>query len=98
MGVDRAGKTISRFPTKAVLTVEGAPETARLTFPLKPFTGVTLKLSVPPAFCCRVRGFVAAVRVKPGVWVAAMTRYTVMVLEKPDELFEPGAVAVTTMG
>ncbi len=97
VGVVRGGYTISRFPENAVPTPEGAPETARLTLPLKPLTGVTVIVSVPPAFCCRVSGLAAAARVKPGVLAAAMTRFTVMLLEKELELPEPGAVAVMTM-
>lgn len=53
---------------------------------------------MPPAFCCRVNGFAAAARVKPGVLGAEMTRLKVRVFENPDELPEPGAVAVMTIG
>jgi len=98
VGVERGGKTTSRLPAKPVPTPEGAPETARLTLPLKPLTGVTVIASVPPAFCCRVNGFAAAARVKPGVLGAEMTRLKVRVFENPDELPEPGAVAVMTIG
>lgn len=89
---------MSRLPEKPVPTPAGAPETARLTVPLKPLTGVTAILSVPPAFCCSVKGFAAAAKVKPGVFGTAMTRFSVTLLETGLELPEPGAVAVITIG
>ncbi len=92
------GKTMSKLPEKPVPTPEGAPETVRPTLPLKPFTGVTLILSVPPAFCCSMKGFTAAASVKPGAFGAAMTNFTVTLLENGFELPEPGAAALITMG
>lgn len=62
VGTVAAGKTINTLPAKAVLTPVGAPLTESVTAPEKPAASITPIVSVPPVFCCSVKGFAVGFR------------------------------------
>jgi hypothetical protein len=96
--VDRRGEITKSVPEKELRKPAGRPVTERVTVPLKPLTRVMVMLSVPRAFCATVRVFAAALSVKPGVFAALITRFTVVVLVMLAELLPADAVPVMLSG
>lgn len=84
---------VAGFGLNEAVTPPGRPEADRLTFPLKPFCGVTVMVLVPLAACVMLRVLGEDERAKLGAKAAVTVSVTVVELVKLPEV--PAIVTVT---